>query len=138
MRINWELTGKVWKLRWLFKQQPEIKWNLYTYLCSILLQNKNRNQLEIVLKATYGLHPNKYLKILDLTFWGRSLVTRRFGLPTNSRGADEIKGLPISIDFPNRITELLLLFSIISPCITRGTLRSCTFINNSLKQKVVI
>ena len=30
-------------------------------------------------------------------------------------GADEIKGLLILIDFGNRNTELLLLFSIISP-----------------------
>ena len=27
-----------------------------------------RNQLEIVVKAIYGLHPNKYFKILNLTF----------------------------------------------------------------------
>ena len=42
-------------------------------------------------------------------------MTRRFGLPSNSRGADKIKDLPISIDFRNRITELLRLFNIISP-----------------------
>ena len=77
----------------------------------------NRNQLEIVVKATYGLHSNKYFEILNLTFWGRSLVTRRFGLHSNSRDADEIKGLPISIDFCNKNTQLLLLFSIISPCL---------------------
>ena len=59
----------------------------------------NRNQLEIVVKATYGLHSNEYFEILHLTVWERSLVTRRFGLHSNSRGADEIKGLPISIDF---------------------------------------
>ena len=76
-----------------------------------------RNQLEIVLTATYGLHPNKYFEILNLTFWGRSLLTRRFGLHSNSRGADEIKDLPISIDLRNRNTELLLLFSIISQCL---------------------
>ena len=75
----------------------------------------NRNRLEIVIKTTYGLHPNKYLEIFHLTFWGRSLVMRRFGLHSNSRGADAIKGLPISIDFCNRITELLFLFNIISP-----------------------
>ena len=28
----------------------------------------NRNQLEIVVKATYGLHSNKYFEILNLTF----------------------------------------------------------------------
>ena len=75
----------------------------------------NRNQLEIVLKETYCLHSNKFFKILYLTFWGRSLVTKRFILHSNSRGADEIKGSPISIDFYNRKPELLLLFSIISP-----------------------
>ena len=77
---------------------------------------KNRNQLEIVVKVTHGLHSIKYFEILNLTFLGRSLVTRCFGLHSNSRGADEIKGLPISIEFCNRNTELLLLFSIISPC----------------------
>ena len=75
----------------------------------------NRNQLEIVANGTYGLHSNKYFEILNLTFWGRSLLMRHFGLHSNSRGADEIKGLPVSIGFCNRNTELLLLFSIISP-----------------------
>ena len=28
----------------------------------------NRNQLEIVVKATYSLHPNKYFEILHLIF----------------------------------------------------------------------
>ena len=74
----------------------------------------NRNQLEIVVKVPSGLHPNKYVEVLHLTLWVRSLVTRSFGLHSNSRGADEIKGLPISADFCNRNTELLLLFSIIS------------------------
>ena len=74
-----------------------------------------RNQLEIVVKATYDLHSNKYFEILNLTFWGRSPVTRRFGLHSNSRGADEIKGLQISIDFYNRNREFLHLFSNMSP-----------------------
>ena len=77
---------------------------------------KNRNQLEIVVIATYGLYPNKYFEILDLTFWGRSLVTKRFGIDSYSWGADEIKDLLILIDFHNRNMELLFLFSIISPC----------------------
>ena len=67
-----------------------------------------RNQLEVIVKETYSLHPNKYFEI----FWERSLVMRRFGFHSNSRGADEIKGLSISIDFRN--IELLLLLSIIS------------------------
>ena len=67
-----------------------------------------RNQLEVIVKETYSLHPNKYFEI----FWERSLVMRRFGFHSNSRGADEIKGLSISIDFCN--TELLLLLSITS------------------------
>ena len=75
----------------------------------------NKNQLKIVLKATYGLHPNKYFKILHLIFWGINLVTRRLHLYSNSRGEDDIKGLPISIDFCTRNTEFSLLFSIISP-----------------------
>ena len=78
----------------------------------------NRNQLEIVVKATYGLHSNKYFKILNLTILGRSLVTRCFGLHSNSRGTDEIKGLPISIDFCNRNTELLLLLYLHDYCYT--------------------
>ena len=75
----------------------------------------NRNQSESIVKATYGLHPTKYFEILNLIFWWRSLVTRRFGLHANSWVADEIKDFPISIDFCNRNTEMLLLFSIISP-----------------------
>ena len=38
--VNWKRC--VWKLRWSFKQQPEIKWNLYTDLFPILLQNKQK------------------------------------------------------------------------------------------------
>ena len=83
--------------------------SFFQFYCKI-----NRNQLEIVVKATYGLHSNKYFEILNLTFWGSSLVTRRFGLHSDSWGTDEIKGLLISIDFCNRNTELLLLLSIIS------------------------
>ena len=64
-----------------------------------------RNQLEIVVKAIYGLHPNKYFKILNLTFWGRTLVKRSFGVHSNSRGVGEIKDLPISINFSNRNME---------------------------------
>ena len=59
----------------------------------------NKNQLEIVIEATYGLHPDKYFKILSLKFGRRCLVTRRFGLHSNSRDADEIRNLSISIDF---------------------------------------
>ena len=77
--------------------------------------NINRNQLEIYVKATYGLRPRKYFEVLHLIFWGRSLMTRCFGLHSNFLGADEIKGFPYSIYFPNRNTELLLLFSVISP-----------------------
>ena len=74
----------------------------------------NRNQLEIIVKATYSWYNSKYFEILHLTYWGGSLVTIIFGFHSNSWGADEIKVLPISIDFRNRKTELLLLFSIIS------------------------
>ena len=35
----------------------------FQFYCKI-----NRNQLEIVVKATYGLHSNKYLEILNLIF----------------------------------------------------------------------
>ena len=59
----------------------------------------HRNQLEIVVERTYGLHPNKYFQILNVKLVERNLVTRRFGLHLNSRGADRIRDLPISIDF---------------------------------------
>ena len=74
------------------------------------------------MKETYGLHSNKYYEILNLKFWEKSLVTRRFSLDSNSRGTDEIKGLPNSIDFRYRNTEKLHLFSIISIFI-----QSCNF-----------
>ena len=41
-RICWGLPGSVWKSCWLSKQQPEIKWNLYTYLFPVLLQIKQK------------------------------------------------------------------------------------------------
>ena len=56
----------------------------------------NKNQSEIVLKGTYGLHPDKYVEILNLKFWEKSLVTRHFKPHSNFRGLDEIKGLPKS------------------------------------------
>ena len=74
------------------------------------------------MKETYGLHSNKYYEILNLKCWEKSLVTRRFSLHSNSRGTDEIKCLPNSIDFRYRNTEKLHLFSIISIFI-----QSCNF-----------
>ena len=59
----------------------------------------NRGQLEIVVETTYGLHPNKHFEILNKKFAGKSLVIRSFGFHSNSRGADEIRDFPISIDF---------------------------------------
>ena len=44
-------------------------------------------------------------------------MKKRFRFNSDSRGADEIKDLTIPIDFRNRNTELLLLFSIISACV---------------------
>ena len=108
-----------WKLRWLFKQQPEIKWNLYTYLFPILLQDKQK-LIKDSCKATYGLYHKKYLEIFHLTFWRSVLMTRRFGLFSIFRGAYEIKGLPISMEFRNWKAELLLVFNIISPCFKVG------------------
>ena len=49
-------------------------------------------------------------------------MKKRFRFNSDSRGADEIKDLTIPIDFRNRNTELLLLFSIISPCV-KGELK---------------
>ena len=51
------------------------------------------------------------------------MVTRRFALHSNTRDAGEIKRLPISMDICNRNMELLLLFSILSPCF--NVIRSC-------------
>ena len=51
--------------------------------------------------------------------------TKRFGLHSNSRGADEIKDLWISIDFRNRNTELLLTFIIISSCFSEAGTLNC-------------
>ena len=59
-----------------------------------------KNQLEIIVKATYSLHPNKYFEMLNL------LEEACFRLHSNSRGADKILK-----DFCSRTTELLLLFS---------------------------
>ena len=72
--------------------------------------------LEIVVKGTYSLYPKKYFEILNLTFWGRNLLTRRFGLHSNSRGVYEITDLPVPTVFRDRNMELLLLLSIVSPC----------------------
>ena len=49
-------------------------------------------------------------------FQEKDLVTRRFGLNSNFRGAYEITDLLISIDLRKRNTELILRLSIISPC----------------------
>ena len=48
----------------------------------------NRNQLQIVVRRTRGLHSNNYFEILNLIFGGRNLVTSCFGLHLNSRGAE--------------------------------------------------
>ena len=111
VRIGWGLTGSKWKSRWSFKQQLDIKWSLFTLLFPILLRNKQK-PIRIVVKATYNLHSNKYFEIWNVTFWGRSLVTKLSRFHLISRAADEIKALPISTDFRNGNKELLLLFSI--------------------------
>ena len=59
----------------------------------------NRNQLEVVVEATYGLRPSKYFETMSQSFGGRSLMTKRFGFHLNSRGPDEIRDSPISIGF---------------------------------------
>ena len=93
--------------------------NVCIFICSTLTFFQfyckvNRNQLKVFVKSTYGLYHNKYFEIINLRFWERSLVMRCFELHSNSQRADEIKGLPISIDFRNRGTEFLILFSMIS------------------------
>ena len=40
VRICWELSVIVWKLDWSSRQQIKIKWNHFTYLYHVLLQNK--------------------------------------------------------------------------------------------------
>ena len=48
-------------------------------------RKRNRNKLEIVLEANYGLHVIKYFKILSLKFGKRrSLVTKRLRLYSKS------------------------------------------------------
>ena len=53
-------------------------------------------------------HPSKYFEILNLAFFGTSLVTWCFGLHSNSRGAYEITDLPTSIDFSNRNEHIVV------------------------------
>ena len=53
-----------------------------------------KNQLEIIVKATYSLHPNKYFEMSNL------LEEACFRLHSNSRGADKILK-----DFCSRTTE---------------------------------
>ena len=74
-----------------------------------------RKQLDIIVEATYGLHSNEYFEQLNLIFGARSLEAGRFRYLSNFRRADKIKDLLFSIDFWNRNTELLFLFSTISP-----------------------
>ena len=96
----------------------------------------NRNQLEKVVKAFYGLHPNKYFEILNLAFEGRSLVMRCFRLHQKSRGTDEITDLPISIDFCSRNAELLLLFSTISPWLYEPSLNTLLFLYGKIVTEI--
>ena len=58
----------------------------------------NRNQLERVLEAIYGLRLDKYFEISNIAFRGKKLVTRHFLLHSNSQSMDKIRDLPISID----------------------------------------
>ena len=60
--------------------------DFFRFYCKI-----NRNQLEIVVEITYGLHPNKYFEILNLTYAEKRLVARHFELHSNSRGAGEMR-----------------------------------------------
>ena len=52
----------------------------------------------MVVDAAYGLHPYQYSEILNLKFWAKGLDFS-FGFHSNYQRADEIKDLPISIDF---------------------------------------
>ena len=54
--IDWKCT----------KQQPEIKQNLYTQVFPNFTAEEA--ELEIVAKATYGLHSNEYFEISKVTF----------------------------------------------------------------------
>ena len=65
----------------------------FEFYCKI-----KRNQLEIVLEETCGSQ-HKYFGILDLTFGGRILVTRRFRLCLNSQTRNQIRDWSILIDF---------------------------------------
>ena len=48
--------------------------SLSLYFSNFTAKENNRNQLEIVVKGTYDLHPIKYFEILSLTFGGRSVL----------------------------------------------------------------
>ena len=71
--------------------------------------------MEIIVEATCGLHSCQYFEILNLRFWGRSLVTKGFGFHSYSRGAERSKACRFQQIFKHRNMNLLLLFSIIYP-----------------------
>ena len=64
----------------------------------ILLQNK---QKPIRNNCRRNLWPIPISVLLNIEFnvLGKGMVTKRFGFHSSSRGEDEIKVLPISIDF---------------------------------------
>ena len=59
---------------------------------------KNILTINVDLLRTANPHLNKCFETLSLTFWGRSLVKRRYGLHSNSRGANEIKSIDFAIE----------------------------------------
>ena len=70
-----------------------LRLNEISYLFLILLQNKEKS-IRNSCRSNYGILPNDYFEILNVKFGGRS-----FALYSNSHSADEIRNLPISIDF---------------------------------------
>ena len=128
-RICWRLPGSVWKSRWSSKPQCDITGNLYTCLFPILLQNKQKpitNSCRKKLWSTpISILSKIEFKILRKKPGDEALSKIEFKILMKkpgdeafqvSRGADEIKVLPIPIDFQMQKHRVLLLFSIVTPC----------------------
>ena len=58
-----------------------------------------RNLLEVILEKTYGPQLSKYFKLINLKLGRRRLVTNHFVLHSDLRGVDDIKHIPILINF---------------------------------------
>ena len=71
---------------------------------------KNILTINVDLLRTANPHLNKYFETLSLTFWGRSLVKRRYGLYSNSNQqiSQQKHGVATPVQFYISMTPLLL------------------------------